>query len=205
MPGYRAGDLDRQFSTRDLDEDRPHAYGFLARRLHPYLHPHQDRRAADGVFVLSDRAPEGSRWGVRGVTHPRGVQARLGHEQVTNDWGGTSSGTTLDLEQLRHCGYLRVADRVAGIGRYEVAPPLADPLDPEDRLRALAMVIARTLASATEAMSSGGELRSVDVTGTRYLRPADLVQVAADPPAGAGYAKALDAEIGRLRRFLTPR
>lgn len=309
VQGYRAGDLNRHYPALEVDEDLLHAYGFLARRLRPYLHPRRDRRAADGTFVLSDRASEVLAFvRERGVTHPREVQAQLGHEQVANDWGGTSSGTTLDLEALRHYGYLRVADRVAGVRRYEVAPLLVDPLDPEDRLRELALVIARTLAPATEStlappvsylvrwlrepggrpggrpvlrdLLARGELEAVDVGGTRYLWPADLVPVEADPPArvrilapfdpvvwdrrrfgelwgweyrfeaytpvpkrrlgyyampllwrdrvvgwancagagsevevgyvdgppaGAGYAKALDAEIGRLRRFLTPR
>ena len=86
-----------------------------------------------------------------GVVHPRDVQAHFGHERAANGWGGSSSATTLELELLHHYGLLRVADRVAGIRRYELAPPVDDPLDPAERVRGLALLIARTMAPATEA------------------------------------------------------
>ena len=128
--GYRVGDLERQYAALDVDEDRLYAYGFLARRLRPYLYPRRDRRAPDGKFVLSERGADVLEFvRERGVTHPRDVQAHFGHERATNDWGGTSSATTLELERLRHYGFLRIADRVAGVRRYEVAPPLGEPLD----------------------------------------------------------------------------
>jgi uncharacterized protein len=49
------GDLDRHYPAFETDEDRLYAYGFVARRLHPYLYPRRYRRAADGRFVLTDR------------------------------------------------------------------------------------------------------------------------------------------------------
>jgi uncharacterized protein YcaQ len=228
--GYRVGDLDRHYPALDVDEDSLYAYGFLARRLRRYLHPRRDRRAADGKFVLTDRAAEVLAF-VRehGVTHPRDVQAHFGHERVTNDWGGTSSAGTLDLERLRHYGFLRVADRVAGVRRYEVAPPLGDPLDPDVRLRAMALRVARTLAPAPEASLSAavsllvpwlrapggrpggrpvirdllarGELDALDVDGTRYVWPADLVPVEADPPARVRFLAPFDPVVWDRRRF----
>jgi uncharacterized protein YcaQ len=153
--GYRVGDLDRHYPALDVDEDRLYAYGFVARRLRPYLYPRRNRHAADGTFVLTDQAADVLAFvRARGVTHPREVQAHFGHERVTNDWGGTSSATTLHLERLRHYGLLRVADRVDGVRRYESAPPLGDPLDPDDRLRAVALRIARTLAPVPDASLS---------------------------------------------------
>src|ERR1043166_4424779 len=44
--GYRAGDLERHYPRLEIDEDRLYAYGFVARRLRPFLHPRRDRRAA---------------------------------------------------------------------------------------------------------------------------------------------------------------
>jgi len=128
--GYRVGDLERQYAALDVDEDRLYAYGFLARRLRPYLYPRRDRRAPDDRFVLTERAANVLEFVPdRGVTHPRDVQAHFGQERATNDWGGTSSATTLELVRLRHYGFLRIADRVAGVRRYEVTPPLGEPLD----------------------------------------------------------------------------
>lgn len=228
--GYRAGDLDRHYPTLEIDEDQLYAYGFLARRLRRYLYPRRDRRAPDGTFVLTDRAKDVLAYvGEHGVTHPRDVQAHVGHERVTNDWGGSSSATTLELERLRHYGFLRVADRVTGVRRYEVAPPVGDPLDPDDRLRALALTVARLLAPATLATLSPavslmvpwvrapdgrpggqpvirdllvrGDLDAVDVAGTRYVWPADLVPVEADPPARVRFLAPFDPVVWDRRRF----
>lgn len=228
--GYRAGDLDRHYPALDLDEDILYAYGFVARRLRPYLHPRRDRRAAGGKVVLTDRAADVLAFvRERGVTHPREVQAHFGHERVTNDWGGKSSATTLDLEHLRHFGFLRVVDRVAGVRRYEVAPPLGDPIDLEDRLRAVVLRVARTLAPVplsslgtavghmvawlrepgrqrggrpvVQDLLARGELDAADVEGTRYVWPADLVPVEADPPARVRFLAPFDPVVWDRRRF----
>lgn len=228
--GYRVGDLDRHYPALDVDEDRLYAYGFLARRLRRYLYPRRNRHASDGQFVLTDRAADVLAFvRERGVTHPRDIQAHFGPEPTTNDWGGTSSATTLDLERLRHYGFLRVADRVAGVRRYEVAPPLGDPLDPDDRLRALALVAARLLAPASVATLSPavslmvpwlrapggrpgglpvirdllarGELDAVDIDGTRYVWPADLVPVETDPPPRVRFLAPFDPVVWDRRRF----
>jgi uncharacterized protein YcaQ len=230
VQGYRVGDLDRQFAKLDVDEDYLYAYGFVAGRLRPYLHPRRNRHAPDGQFVLGDRAAEVLAFvRERGVTHPREVQAHLGHEAVVNGWGGQSSATTVDLERLAHYGYLRVANRVNGVRRYEVAQPLGDPLDPGERLRALALVVARLLAPAPEASLSGavkfvvpwmqerdgnrgarpvikellarGDLEAGDVDGTRYVWPADLVPVEAAAPARVRFLAPFDPVVWDRRRF----
>lgn len=228
--GYRVGDLDRHYPSLDVDEDWLYAYGFVARRLRPYLHPRRDRRVADGTFVLTAREADVLAFvRERGVTHPRDAQAHFGHERVSNDWGGSSSATTLDLERLRHYGHLRVADRVGGVRRYEVAPPMGEPLDPGDRLRAVVLRVARNLAPVPEASlsvavsiavasirPSGGRsgglsvirdlltrglLTAVDVAGTRYVWPADLVPVEGDPPARVRFLAPFDPLVWDRRRF----
>jgi hypothetical protein len=165
----------------------------------------------------------------RGVTHPREVQAHFGHEPVTNAWGGKSSATTVVLERLQHYGHLRVADRVAGVRRYEVAPPLGDPLDPDERLRTVALLIARILAPVSEAglspavslmvpgirppggrpggrpvirdLLARGELDAVEVNGTRYVWPADLAPVEAAPQARVRFLAPFDPLVWDRRRF----
>jgi uncharacterized protein YcaQ len=228
--GYRAGDLDRLYPALDVDEDRLYAYGYTARWVRRYLYPRYDRHSPGGRFVPTGRAADVLEF-VRenGVTHPRDVQAHVGHEAATNAWGGTSSATTLDLERLRQHGYLRVADRVAGVRRYEVAPPPEDPLDTDERLRALTLLVARILAPAPAATLSTavsplvlwvagarrrpgglpvirdlldrGELAAADVEGVRYVWPADLAPVDTAPPARARILAPFDPVVWDRRRF----
>src|SRR5580704_13627342 len=211
VAGYRAGDLDRQYSSLDIDEDVLYAYGFVARRLRPLLYPRHDRHSADGRYVPAGRAADLLAFvRERGVAHPRDAAAHFG------------------LERLRHHGLLRVADRVGGVRRYEAAEPLADPLDPADRIRALVLRVARTLAPVTEgtlSMAVGrqvqwaavpggrpggrpvirdllarGELAAVDVGGTRYVWPADLVPVA-DAPSRVRFLAPFDPVVWDRPRF----
>jgi uncharacterized protein YcaQ len=230
VAGYRAGDLERHYPSLGLDEDYLYAYGFTARRLRPLLHPRHSRHSAAGRFVPAGRVADLLAFvRERGVVHPRDAQAHFGHVRVANDWGGASSATTRELEQLRHYGLLRVADRVGGIRRYEAAAPLGDPLDPARRLRELVLRVARTLAPATEgtlstavsrqvlwaAVPGGrpggrwvirdllarGELEAADVGGTRYVWPADLVPVQADAPARARILAPFDPVVWDRPRF----
>jgi uncharacterized protein len=227
--GYRAGDLDRRYPALDVDEDRLYAYGYVARWVRRHLYPRYDRHTPGGRFVPTGRAADVLGF-VRenGVTHPRDVQAHVGHEPATNAWGGTSSATTLDLERLRQHGYLRVADRVAGIRRYEMAPPPDEPLEAGERLRALTLLVARILAPATAATLSTavsplalwvagprrrpgglpvirdllerGELAAADVEGLRYVWPADLEPVDA-APARVRILAPFDPVVWDRRRF----
>ncbi|MPZ27081.1 MAG: winged helix-turn-helix domain-containing protein [Micromonosporaceae bacterium] len=231
VAGYRVGDLDRHYPSLDVDEDFLYAYGFVARRLRRFLHPRYDRHSPDGRYVPGDLAAEVLAFvRERGVVHPRDVQVHFGHERRTNAWGGTSSSTTMELDRLRHHGLLRVADRVGGVRRYEAAAaPLGDPLNPVDRLRRLVLRVARTLAPVSEktlstavsrlALWAGrphgrpgglpvirdllarGELAAVDVAGTRYVWPADLVPVDADPPARVRFLAPFDPVVWDRRRF----
>lgn len=230
VSGYRAGDLDRHYPQLEIEEEQLYAYGFASRRLRPYLLPRRNRHTPDGRYELVGRVAEVLEF-VRdhGVTHPREVQEHFGHVRVANDWGGKSSATTLDLEALRHYGHLRVADRVAGVRRYEVAPPLGDPLDPDDRVRALTLLVARTLAPVPLAslgtavsyllrsirppsgkpggrpaildLLARGELEAVDVGGTRYVWPAELTPVQSDSPARVRILAPFDPVVWDRRRF----
>jgi uncharacterized protein YcaQ len=230
VSGYRAGDLERHYPALDLDEDYLYAYGFAARRLRPLLYPRHNRHSADGRFEPAGRVAELLAFvRERGVVHPRDAQAHFGHERVVNDWGGASSATTTELERLRHYGLLRVADRAGGVRRYEAAAPLGDPLDPADRLRALVLRVARTLAPAAEgtlstavsrlvlwaAVPGGrpggrwvirdllarGELEAADAGGIRYVWPAGLVPAQADAPARVRFLAPFDPVVWDRQRF----
>ena len=223
---YRVGDLDRHYPSLPVDEDRMYAYGYVARRLRPYLHPRGDRGSSEVPPTLGDRAAAVLAFvRDRGVSHPRDVQVHFGHERTANGWGGSSSATTVELEWLHHFGHLRVADRVAGVRRYEVAPALDEPLETAERVREAALVVARTFAPAPETslntpmntmthlmgvaggrrvvrdLLARGDLEAADVAGTRYVWPAAMAPVDVDAPARVRFLAPFDPLVWDRKRF----
>jgi uncharacterized protein len=186
VAGYRAGDLERQYASLDIEEDYLYAYGFLARPVWQLLHPRKaprlrtfEKKVLETVVTL-------------GEAHPRALEVHLGKRRVVNAWGGYSKATTHALEWLHWRGLLRIARRENGIRVYRpaslpvVAPPAAE------RLRALIMVYARIFAPTPEkslqsviarhrdlgntrkmlhAVISDGQLRREAVDGVSYLWP----------------------------------
>ncbi|MFI5718455.1 DNA glycosylase AlkZ-like family protein [Nocardia sp. NPDC051750] len=225
--GYRAGDLDRRYRELGIDEDILYAYGYTVPRLRSLLHPRRHPRGTAGTYPHDARSAEVLEFvRERGVVHPRELQSHFGHRGVVNAWGGTSSATTVLLEEMHRYGLLRVADRVSGIRRYEAAPaPAESPLDPAVRARALALRIARTLAPATEStlaatinrvvrpiggatgsatvreLVAGGELETRTVDGVRYLWPAGLDPADREPPARVRFLAPFDPLVWDRKRF----
>ena len=146
VAGYRAGDLEAQFSTLGIEEDFFVNYGFVSRDVHALMHPRVDssgwtparkRRAEDVLAFVRER----------GEAHPREVDAHFAHGRVTNYWGGSSSATTHLLEHMHYHGLIRVTRREKGIRVY--APrdraALLD-LSPSERVDALVDVAVRKYA-----------------------------------------------------------
>ena len=48
---YRAGDLERRYSSLAVEEDYLYAYGFMPRRVRKLLYPRFDRSRSDGRFM----------------------------------------------------------------------------------------------------------------------------------------------------------
>jgi len=125
VPGYRAGDLERQYASLDIEEDFFVNYGFLSRDVYSLMHPRggfgrwpsPGRKKAQAVL---DFVRE------RGRVHPREVDAFFSHGSVTNYWGGSSSATTHLLDHLHYRGLLRVVSREGGIRVY--APQTHEPV-----------------------------------------------------------------------------
>ena len=125
VPGYRAGDLERHYTSLDIEEDFFVNYGFLSRDVYALMHPRggfgrwpspgPKKAAAVLAFVRE-----------RGRVHPREVDAFFSHGSVTNYWGGSSSATTHILDHLHYRGLLRVVAREGGIRIY--APQQHEPL-----------------------------------------------------------------------------
>ena len=125
--GYRAGDLERQYASLDVEEDYLYAYGFLSKPVWQLLHPRKagrprvfERKVLETVVKL-------------GEAHPRALDAHLGRRRVVNAWGGYSKATTNALEWLHWRGMLRIARRENGI-RVDRPSALEDaPRSPAER------------------------------------------------------------------------
>jgi uncharacterized protein YcaQ len=138
VKGYRGGDLERKYTTLDVEEDVFVNYGFVTRRLHDLMHP----RATATSFSRSQKKrvePILAFIRARGAVHPRDVEREFAHGTVTNYWGGSSNATTHLLDLMHYRGLLRIVRRDTGIRVYgvrEVVPP-PDKAERARRLDAL--------------------------------------------------------------------
>lgn len=125
VKNYRAGDLERRYTTLDVEEDFFVNYGYVTRSLQALMHPRsKSRGAADDV---SSPWPPGQKKKAkllldfvreRGVVHPREVDEHFAHGKVTNYWGGSSNATTHLLDAMHYAGLLRIVRRDKGIRIY---------------------------------------------------------------------------------------
>jgi uncharacterized protein YcaQ len=114
---YRAGDLERLYTSLPIEEDFFINYGFVSRRVSALMHPR------DGAGLLPTASNKRARAVLdfirrRGTAHPREVNAEFDDGTVVNFWGGSSSATTHLLENMHYRGWLRVVRREAGIRIY---------------------------------------------------------------------------------------
>lgn len=205
---YKAGDLEKRYSSLDIEEDVLYAYGFLPYANWKLMHP----RSTAGLTATERRILAITC--EHGELHPKDLEPHLGKERTINAWGGYSKSTTRMLEDLHYRGILRVAARRDGIKIYAIAPELEQHLSPEQRLRELALLITRILApvpittlrsvlnhlrycaptllerrSVLKDLLSAGLLESVHVEGVEYVYPASLKY---------------QGEVGEVVRFLAP-
>ncbi len=147
---YRAGDLERRYSSLDVEEDVFINYGYVTRSLQALMHPRLDS-VADGwpaekrerVKLLLEFVRE------RGAAHPREVDEHFSHGTVTNYWGGSSNATTHLLDEMHYRGLLRIVQRVKGIRIYaehQHGPAVEDPAEREARSDALVDIVVRIYA-----------------------------------------------------------
>jgi uncharacterized protein len=131
---YRAGDLDRRYTTLDVEEDVFVNYGFVSRPVHELMHPRLNFHLKDTTTfwgagkiktakLLLDFINE------RGPVHPRDVNDHFAHGRVTNYWGGSSHATTHLMEAMHYAGLLRIVRREKGIRIYATHKQQAVPRD----------------------------------------------------------------------------
>lgn len=216
---YHAGDLEREYKRLDIEEDFLYAYGFMPQATWQLLHP----RLAAKLTASEKRILEIVAG--RKSLHPRDLEPHLGSRREVNAWGGYSKSTTRALQSLHYRGLLRIADRVNGIRIYQAAKPNPEPLDPEQRLRRLILLIARILApiperslratlqhlahaaprlegrhSALTSLIGSGELTGAEVDGLRYLWPAGKL-LRSQPEPLVRFLAPFDPIVWDRRRF----
>jgi uncharacterized protein YcaQ len=108
---YRAGDLERRYTSLDVEEDFFINYGYVTRSLQALMHPRPALRQRKAKLLL-DFVRE------RGVVRPREVDEHFAHGTVTNYWGGSSNATTHLLDAMHYAGLLRIVRREKGIRVY---------------------------------------------------------------------------------------
>src|SRR3954464_1882651 len=132
VQGYRAGDLERRYSTLAVEEDVFINYGFVTRSLQALMHPRavaslgpnaRNRRAQAVLAFVREH----------GAVHPRDVDNHFSHGTVTNYWGGSSNATTHLLDAMHYKGLLRVVRRDAGIRVYAAHQHEPRPSDIDER------------------------------------------------------------------------
>jgi len=155
VKNYRAGDLERRYSTLGVEEDVFLNYGFVTSALQALMHPRPNacvpaegsqpwpaarRKRAERLLAFVRE---------RGAVHPREVDDHFSHGTVRNYWGGSSNATTQLLDAMHYCGLLRVVRRERGIRIYAAhwhGPGPADAAESRARLDALVDAVIRIYA-----------------------------------------------------------
>ncbi len=186
VQGYKAGDLERRYSTLAVEEDFFVNYGFVSRATQHLMHPRRLERALKielEVPGLTERVLEFVQQ--NGATHPKQLEQQFGKQRSGNPWGGTSQATTRVLDGLHYRGKLRVSRRDNGIKVYEPAAHLegflAAPLSDLEMTRGLVHLIVNLYAPLP--LPSLGHLTSLMGYGSPHLRQvvkSELKRIVAD-------------------------
>ena len=156
VKNYRAGDLERQYPSLDLEEDYTFAYGFLPTKNRNVVHPRDGRNLSEFERNVIETVEK------LGPSNSADLEEYCGNESVRNAWGGSSKATKQALEAAHHFGYLRVARRENGIRVYETAPKVKYELAPAERFEKLLLITASLFGPTNQ---------KVLLSELRYLNP----------------------------------
>lgn len=140
VKSYRAGDLERRYSTLGIHEDFFVNYGFVTAQVYALMHP----RAGFSRWSASQKARAETLLNFlreRGPVHPREVDAHFSHGSVSNYWGGSSNATTHLLDAMHYRGLLRVARRERGVRIYDVHTHAVEALDAAARRKRIDLLV----------------------------------------------------------------
>jgi len=216
---YLAEDLNRKYRSLQLEEDFLYAYGFMPLKTWRLLHPRVQRGLSAAEQRVLDIVSR------RKHLHPRELEASLGRARETNAWGGYSKATTRNLQRLHYLGLIRIAGRENGVRLYQQAALQQPSLDPDERLRQLALLIAHILQPVPQnrlgaalrhlgysaphlqgrsrmvaKLLQSGEVESAEVGGVRYLWPAGRI-IRREPQGVVRFLAPFDPLVWDRNRF----
>jgi len=185
VPGYQAGDLERQYPALDIEEDMLPNYGFVSHAVYRLLHPRAQpepsiERGAPGQHTPGLDTPDLGEQVLahvqaQGEVHPRALEQVFGKTSVGNAWGGVSNAATRSLEKLHRRGLLRVVRREKGVKVYGPARPHAGqpdsqhaPLSAQERADGIVRLLVRLYGPLPR--TSLGYLLSLSGYGAPGLR-----------------------------------
>jgi uncharacterized protein YcaQ len=156
VENYRAGDLERDYTSLDIEEDFFINYGYVTKTLYSLMHPRSNSRVQAKYFSTDWPAAQKKRAKLllefvreRGEAHPREVDEHFSHGKVTNYWGGSSNATTHLLDAMHYSGLLRIARREKGIRIYKAhdhGPAVFSAVERRARIDALVDVVVNIYA-----------------------------------------------------------
>ncbi len=148
---YRVGELEQRYAALRIEEDFFVNYGFLPRATQALMHPRLARQTWPAQRWAQANALRD--WiAIRGVAHPREVDAHFAQGTVKNAFGGSSSATTQLLDGMHYRGLLRVSHRENGTRVYAAqhsAPAEQTPDAAFDALVDVAVACYAPLPAAT--------------------------------------------------------
>jgi len=144
VKGYKVGDLEKYYTSLDIEEDFLYAHGFVRRDIWQLLHPREISRLTEFDKKVLGKVRE------LGKIHPKDLSAHFKEKREINWWGGHSNATKMSLDRLHYYGYLRIAGRKNGIRLYEPLYPDKNPLPISKRLEQIILAVVNILSPVTE-------------------------------------------------------
>lgn len=125
VDNYRSDDLERRYTTLDVEEDVFINYGYVTRSLQALMHPRLNTHDSGFSSLWPTAKMEKAKLLLdfirkSGPVHPSEVNEHFAHGRVTNYWGGSSNATTHLLDAMHYYGLLRIVKREKGIRIYAV-------------------------------------------------------------------------------------
>lgn len=214
--GYKNGDLEKNYSKLNIEEDFLYAHGFIQSEVWQLLHPRDKVRLKKFDQKVLELISE------KNEVDPKELVNYFGNKRERNWWGGKSQATRMSLERLHYYGLVRISGRRNGVRIYHAYTPNPSPLSKPKRLEKLIYTIIEILSpvtyftlkqslhrlrrhfgptrSAIKNLIAQGLVRLDSIDGLEYLYPAEK-KSQTYIPATVRFLTPFDPVVWDRRRF----